>query len=508
MRKILFLKGNIMKNKKLTQFFNDLNHLNEINTNNLMKILKDNKSTAYGKKYKFKDISSVLEYQKQVRISSYEDYKNGNESVYSLKAVLHTTGTTGNPKIINITEEALKRYQSYIYDLPKELLGIEQFISVHTSVFYTKEKPSVLSTIYYDYLRQSGALDTNKYVEKEDFLFSKESFPIPYIKLRLALIEENLNAIESIYLYEIDVFLEYLYKNWTLLLSDIKKKECSIEIAKHIKEKLNLIFCENSRISYLESIFERYNGTPPLPLIWPKMKYLSGIGQKNASYVQRIKKNTFNIPIYYFAYASSECMCGIATKLDMDEYVLLPQSAFYEFIDENQTIYLPSEVKRGEKYELIITTFTGLYRYRTKDVLWITGFEGESPRFKVLGRKNKILNIAGEKVDEWTIQEVMQNIIKTFHLETAEYLIGIDTSKMPFGYVIFTNISISLFKEIELQFDKALSSLNEIYDKLRKKDYISMPSLRYFTAFEKYKTIFKPKLILSEEEVLQMKENL
>lgn len=497
-----------MKNKKLTKFFNDLHHLNDINTNNLIKILKDNKSTAYGKRYQFESISSVKDYQKKVPISSYADYKNGNESIYPLKALLHTTGTTGTPKRINLTEEALERYQSYIYDLPKELLGIEKFISVHTSVFNTTEQPTILSAVYYDYLRQSGTLDTDNYVEKDNFLFSNESIPIQYVKLRLALIEENLNVIESIYLYEIDVLLEYLYKNWMLLLNDIKENKCSVILSNTIKEKLNLIVCDKKRLFYLEGIFKKYNGKPLLNQIWPEMKYLSGIGQKNAHYIHRIKKYAPTIPIYYFAYASSECMCGIATQLDTDEYVLLPQSAYYEFLDERQSLYLPSEVKIGEKYELIITTFTGLYRYHTNDILWITGFEGESPQFKVLGRKNKVLNIAGEKVDEWTIHQAMRNIIKVFHLDDVEYLIGIDTSKTPFGYIVFTNISVSLLKEIEKNFDKVLSSLNEIYNTLRKKEFISMPKFKYFTNFDKYKKNFKPKLILTEEEVLQMKEKL
>ena len=294
-----------MRNKKLTQFFNDLHNLNDINTNNLMKIIKDNKDTTYGKRYCFEDISSVPEYQKKVPISSYADYKNGNESVYPLRTVLHTTGTTGTPKMINLTEEALERYQSYIYELPKERLSIEEFISLHTSVFDTIEQPTILSATYYDYLRQSGVLDTDNYVEKENFLFSNESFPVPYVKLRLALMETNLAMIESIYLYEIDILFEYLYKNWRLLLSDIKEKKCSITLSNTIKEKLNLISCDQERMLYLEDIFKRYNGKPPLNLIWPKMRYLSGIGQKNAYYVQRIKKFALYIPIYYFAYESS-----------------------------------------------------------------------------------------------------------------------------------------------------------------------------------------------------------
>lgn len=497
-----------MKNKKLEQFFDDLNHLNEINLNNLMKIIKDNKSTSYGKRYHFEDITTIKEYQKRIPLTTYEDYPNGNDSIYPLKAVLHTTGTTGSPKIINLTEEAIKRYQSYIYDLPKELLGIEKFISVHTSVFKKDMQPSILSVAYYDYLQQIGRLDIYNYVEKDDFLFCNDNFVIPYVKLRLALIEKNLTMMESIYLYEIDILLEYLYQNWKLLLNDIKKKECSVAISNSVKEKLNLIVCDPERIKYLEEIFRKFKGKPSLKLIWPKLAYLSGIGQKNAHYVESIKKYASSIPIYYFSYASSECMCGIATKLDLDEYVLLPRSAFYEFADEKQNVYLPSDVKIGEKYELIITTFTGLYRYQTNDIIWITGFEGQSPRFKVLGRKNKVLSIAGEKIDEWTIHEAMRNIIKAFHLEDVKYLIGIDSSRMPARYVLFTNISSFLFEEMELELDQAISALNEIYATLRKKEFIARPQFNYFLDFDKYKTNFKPKLFLTLEEVLQMKESL
>ena len=40
----------------------------------LMKILNDNKDTAYGIKYDFKNIKSIKEYQENVPISEYDDY--------------------------------------------------------------------------------------------------------------------------------------------------------------------------------------------------------------------------------------------------------------------------------------------------------------------------------------------------------------------------------------------------------------------------------------------------
>ncbi|MDE5868421.1 MAG: hypothetical protein K2H02_05705, partial [Anaeroplasmataceae bacterium] len=104
--------------------------------------------------------------------------------------------------------------------------------------------------------------------------------------------------------------------------------------------------------------------------------------------------------------------------------------------------------------------------------------------------------------------EAMRNMIQEYHLEDVKYLIGIDSSKIPARYVLFTNIPRPLFAEMESKLDWELSRLNEIYAALRKKEFIAMPEVIYFLDFEKYKTNFKPKLFLTLEEVLEMKESL
>lgn len=52
----------------------------------------------------------------------------------------------------------------------------------------------------------------------------------------------------------------------------------------------------------------------------------------------------------------------------------------------------------GALYEPVLTTFSGLYRYRTGDVVRVTGFLGESPIVEFVLRRNLFLNVAGEKM--------------------------------------------------------------------------------------------------------------
>lgn len=56
------------------EFQNMLGNPMEHNESFLMKILKDNKDTEYGRKYGFADIHSVREFQEKVPVSVFDDY--------------------------------------------------------------------------------------------------------------------------------------------------------------------------------------------------------------------------------------------------------------------------------------------------------------------------------------------------------------------------------------------------------------------------------------------------
>lgn len=80
-----------------------------------------------------------------------------------------------------------------------------------------------------------------------------------------------------------------------------------------------------------------------------------------------LKKYTGDIPIYYFGYASSEVMAGAAPEMDKAEYALCSDCAYFEFLpeDSSETVTI-KQLDTGRIYEPVVTTFSGLYRYKNR----------------------------------------------------------------------------------------------------------------------------------------------
>lgn len=489
--------------EKIEALFEDFSHAVAINAENLIKILRDNRDTAFGKKHHFSEIKDIASYQRLVSLSEYKDYPRRNLSVYSALYTVHTSGSTGKPKLFRLSSEALTRYGSLIYDMPYYLCGGKRGKSLHTNIFPTPKKISLLSTVYFDYLEKKGYLEAENFVEGGSFLFNSIQMDTLYVKLRIALTKENLFSIQSIFLYEIVLLMQYLLQNWRQIVKDIELGECSINLPPLEREKLRSFTCSKKRMEQLKTELKKNTADCLIPRLWKGMAFVSGIGgEALGAYDMLLKTYLGDIPISYFAYAQSECIHGIATELNKAEYTLLPQSAFYEFLDPQNCPVLSEQLEIGTLYQPVITTFSGLYRYKTGDRILITGFEGQSPVFRVLGRTNLNLNIAGEKLDEAVLTLAFQWLIKEYRLSVFTFMVGIDKGSIPSCYAVFTDVPSDLFPGLVAAFDNRLKNLSEDYKELRDKNYIA-PPVFYLLASNpslKRNAHTKPKILLTDTE--------
>ena len=78
-------------------------------------------------------------------------------------------------------------------------------------------------------------------------------------------------------------------------------------------------------------------------------------------------------------------------------------------LDDNK-IYNSSEIEANKKYELIITTSGGLYRYCIGDIIEVISIENNVPYIKFAGRKGAVSDLFGEKLEE----SFLKNIIQTY----------------------------------------------------------------------------------------------
>ena len=153
-------------------------------------------------------------------------------------------------------------------------------------------------------------------------------------------------------------------------------------------------------------------------------------------------------------YGASEGKFTIPTKPDTPEGILSIFGGFYEFKDlENGQILTADKVELNKEYELIITTYGGLYRYELHDIIEIIGFTGTTPNLIFKTKSGEILNISQEKIPAI---EVVNKIKDGLNLSFKQVQIFENHDEK--NYEIY----IELEKETQINANELASKLNEI----------------------------------------------
>lgn len=192
--------------------------------------------------------------------------------------------------------------------------------------------------------------------------------------------------------------------------------------------------------------------------IWPKTKYLDVIVTgAMAQYIPTLDYYSGGLPLACTMYASSECYFGLnlnpMCKPSEVSYTIMPNMAYFEFLphepnsgnDSPPKLVDLVDVEVGKEYELVITTYAGLYRYRVGDILRVTGFHNAAPQFHFVRRKNVVLSIDSDKTDEAELQKAVENaseLLKEWKASVVEYTSYADTKTIPGHYVIYWELMV------------------------------------------------------------------
>lgn len=154
-------------------------------------------------------------------------------------------------------------------------------------------------------------------------------------------------------------------------------------------------------------------------------------------------------------YASSECYFGLnlnpLSEPSQVSYTIMPNMAYFEFLPLDPHSGSTGElslvdmvnVEIGKEYELVITTYAGLYRYRVGDILRVTGFHNSTPKFHFVRRKDVLLSIDSDKTNESELQSSVDNaskLLSNFNTSVVEYTSYADTQTIPGHYVIYMEL--------------------------------------------------------------------
>ena len=90
-----------------------------------------------------------------------------------------------------------------------------------------------------------------------------------------------------------------------------------------------------------------------------------------------------NVHFIFTGISSAEGTFSTAINLDDPQTVLIPDSVFYEFKPKESRSYnrllTLDQLETGLRYELVVTTLSGLYRYKTKKTFLVVGRYHDTP---------------------------------------------------------------------------------------------------------------------------------
>lgn len=453
---------------------NALRHLDEVSRRavsaseeTLLKILKDNADTEYGKKYDFAGISSIDEYRKKVPFSNYDDYapyiermiNNDEEDLITSYPVRHyalSSGSVGVPKHIPVTQATLDNYAIYGASI---LFGVmDEYFRNTTGKSYkdgfclnTIEAPPMVTEngipkgpisgtcmrVFADHL-------LSFMTSPAELVFPTESMDSKYLKLRFALANRKVTCMTSAFMTSLVDLMTWLESNWEEMCDDIEKGVIgeSVMISPELRRKFEAMFePDPKRADELREEFKK--GFDEIVIrIWPDFQWLGAIGTGGFSqYTQKMRKYTGrNVPYSFLNYAASESLMAVARRTGEDGFVLLPDGGFYEFIpadaDDDETTLTIDQLEEGKDYEIVVTNLSGFYRYRIKDVVRVKGFYNESPMVSFLYRKNQMISIAGEKTNEEALRWTIERFQDETGLLITDYSVYADTDSKPGRYVL------------------------------------------------------------------------
>nr|CAB3460599.1 unnamed protein product [Digitaria exilis] len=256
---------------------------------------------------------------------------------------------------------------------------------------------------------------------------------------------------------------------WEDLCADIRDGVLSDKITvPSIREAVTKILKPNPELA--DSIHNKCMGLSNwygvIPALWPNAKYVYGIMTGSMEpYLKKLRHYAGHLPLISADYGASEGWVGanINPTLPPEQvtYAVLPQTGYFEFIPlekpkgeemENSASihYIESdpigltEVEIGKIYEVVITTFGGLYRYRLGDIVKVAGFHNSTPELQFICRRSLVLSINIDKNTEKDLQLAVEEagkLLEAEKLEIVDFTSFVEKSSDPGRYVIFWELS-------------------------------------------------------------------
>ena len=384
----------------------------------LLRLLRQNQSCAYGRQHGFATIRCVREYEERVPIVSYDDIagwvermKAGEGGVLTSEPLLmfeKSSGSVSAAKYIPYTRSLREQFQAalgaWITDLYHALPGLASGSAywLVTPLSRERERTRGGTAVGFE-------SDAEYFGPLRRWLLQK-TMAVPaelarvagldncvYLTLRF-LLQARLLAFISVWNPSVlQILLKRLELHGEELVRDLLDGKVSLgePLPRGITNSLRR---DARQAGNLRAMLGRGRIEPDV--LWPRLELIScWTSAASAGIKSEIQGAFSGVAIQGKGLLATEGVVSIP----IERYkgcVAAVTSHFLEFVDtESGVCRLVSELERGTEYSVVLTTGGGFWRYQLGDRVRVTGFAERTPVLEFVGKEDCVSDLRGEKLN-------------------------------------------------------------------------------------------------------------
>lgn len=368
----------------------------------LMRLLRKNADTVYGRKYGFADIRSYKDFAQKVPLTVYEDYEpyitemaNGRKKVLTDEDVMLfelTSGSSGGKKLIPYTKTLKSEFQRgikpWLYDIYDRVNGVCDGKSYWSITPVTAGKSFTGAGIPIGFEEDAeyfGRLE-KKVMEQLFAVGSEVKFCADMEQFYRRTAQELLQCREL-------ALISVWNPTFLTILCDF--------IRDHAEELVKPLSADRSAQIIRAVQEERFD------IVFPGLRLISCWADGSAAdYVEAVRKRFPGVYIQPKGLLATECFVSFPLVGEEGSRLSI-YSHFFEFRSLMDGRIVPAaELERGE-YELIVTTGGGFYRYGIGDIVEVLEtYADRPPLIRFLRRGGIASDRFGEKLTEEFVGKV------------------------------------------------------------------------------------------------------
>ncbi|KAF8839245.1 hypothetical protein BDN67DRAFT_970390 [Paxillus ammoniavirescens] len=284
--------------------------------------------------------------------------------------------------------------------------------------------------------------------------------------------------------------MRHVDEEWDMLVTCIKDGIIpDLEGIDHVRAHLEVHLHANpERAAELREIGPPLSCAGWAARVWPKLRILVVTCSGPFAFV--LPKVRFilgpTIAIHGRGYGAAEGHIAASYYTDDHDTFVLHTEDVIEFLDVGaeetpQNILQAWDLEASKRYQIVLTTRDGLWRYPLGDIIEIVGFDtdGGSPVFKYSGRKSLSIRFPHTLISDGELVTAIQAISSEDIIQVHEFTVVLDDRKSPttVGYLVEGPLGFKSHLARQKLFD-ALAAANIGHQRARNLGRFGLPTIR------------------------------